>query len=323
MTIEKPASSEAESLLRQNGLPDHPIVLAGGFANEVWLTLDHVVRLNNGRFRDAFRHEAEVLRRLPSDIPHPKVVAHGLRIDGGEYLILERMAGTNLERAWSTLSRSDRATIVDKIGDVIQKLHTIEIAGWMRNPWVEDAIAHGNCRDAYHAPPEFYPTLIESASNEREDAGPVLTILDEFMASRMSAFGHERDVLVHADLHFRNVLVSNGHVTGLIDYEGCRPAPLDVELDMLLRSLSRDSESDTNMYPGVVGSLKRKYPALFAHPQLLDRLEVYEGLWHLVQLHHWRPGHIWTIDPIIALQRLLDGSFRERVGQVLEESPLN
>jgi aminoglycoside phosphotransferase (APT) family kinase protein len=118
---------------------------------------------------------------------------------------------------------------------------------------------------------------------------------------------------VHTDLHFRNALVDNGRVSGLIDFEGFRLAPADVELDMLLRSIRwtlaspRAGSMDHEMVPRW---FSEEYPALFAHPRLIERLEVYEALWHLVQLHHWTSSAAWTRDPALALDRLLSGDFR-------------
>lgn len=44
-------------------------IFAAGYA------LLAVVRLSSGRFRDSLAHEARVLRLLPTDVPHARVIA--------------------------------------------------------------------------------------------------------------------------------------------------------------------------------------------------------------------------------------------------------
>jgi aminoglycoside phosphotransferase (APT) family kinase protein len=283
-----------------------------GIANAVWLTPSHVIRLNSGRFREAFAYEAEVLRRLPAEIPRPGVLAHGKRADAGEFLVLERLPGVTIEDAWPSLSTASRRAVVRELADIVRRLHALAPAAWMDNPWVADAMA-GRYADAYHAPPSLFRKLIGSARRVRPDASDVLARTHAFIAARIDAFVDDRDVPVHTDLHFRNVLVDGDRISGLIDFEGFRLAPADTELDMLLRSIRWVLASpgagsmDHEMVPRW---FREEYPALFAHPRLIERLEVYEALWHLVQLH-WHPVG-GAGDPVRWLERLLQGEFRSR-----------
>lgn len=307
------------SLLEQAGVPADDLVAGAGIANEVWLTPDHVVRLSNGRFRDAFAFEAEVLRQLPAEIPRPFVVAHGKRDEGGEYLVLERLPGVTMDAAWSLLSAVSRRTLVHELADITRRLHALEPATWMANPWVADAMA-GKYADAYHAPPWLYRELIRDACRVRPEASDVLACTRAFIARRLDAFAGDIDVPIHTDLHFRNVLVDGGRVSGLIDFEGFRLAPADTELDMLLRQLRHElggDDTEADDFSLVCKWFREVYPGLFAHPRLIERLEVYEALWHLVQLHHWTSSAAWTRDLAAALESLILGRFREDVSRLL------
>ncbi|MDQ3655040.1 MAG: phosphotransferase [Chloroflexota bacterium] len=290
-----------------------------GFANLVILTRDHVVRLNDGRFPNAFRHEATVLNRLPTDIPHPLAVAFGTRRSGGEYLILERLPGGNLEQAWPSLNESDRVRIVQELGNIMKCLHTLPIDDWMPNPWVGDVLATKRWRDAYHAPPELYPWLVDSAAVARPELWHMLDSVALFVAVRMFAFEPAPNSFIHTDLHFRNVVVDAGRITGLIDFEGSRVGARDVELDMLLRSLAPGEDGSRGRHAGTIAALASTYPELFSSPHLIARLEAYEALWHLVQMHHWRPGQTWMTDPGQHLEALIAGRFRERIRPMLNE----
>lgn len=319
VTLDADTPKEVRMILEEHGLPHNDISLSDGFANLVVLTPFHVVRLNEGRFPQAFEYEARVLEQLPSSIPHPAVTAYGGRKPGGEYLILERLSGANLETAWPTLPRSERYGIVGELAGIVGQVHALPAADWMRNPWVDDALESKRWKDVYHAPPELHPHLIESAVILRPDLQPLLHSALGFITNRMHTFDHEADVFIHTDLHFRNVIVHAGQVTGLVDFEGSRLGRRDVELDMLFRSIAPGDESPESHYPGTVAVFRNVYPGLFSNPHLVTRLEVYEALWHLVQLHHWKPGDSWTSDPGEALTRLISGRFHERISRLLDE----
>lgn len=247
-------------------------------------------------------------------------VATGTRQSGGEYLILERLPGRNLEHAWQSLSEPDRIRIVQELGSIMKCLHALPIDDWMHNPWVADVLATKRWQDAYHAPPELYPLLIESAIVARPDIRSLLDSVSLFAAARMFAFEPAPNTFIHTDLHFQNVVVDAGRITGLIDFEGSRIGARDVELDMLLRSLATADDGSSGRYAGTISALASTYPELFSFPNLVARLEVYEALWHLVQMHHWRPGQTWMTDPGQHLEGLMAGRFRVRSGHMLDEA---
>lgn len=310
---------EARDLLQRAGLPARELEAGNGVANDVWLTSSHVVRINRGRFRDAFRFEARALGRLPAEIPHPVVVAHGPR-DGGEFLILERLPGTTVDVAWPALSTGDRRALVHELAGIMRRLHAMTPAAWITNPWVAYAMA-GRYADAYHAPPALIGELIASARRARPDAAAVLERTRAFVAGRIEAFAGDRDVPVHTDLHFGNVLVDDGRISGLVDFEGLRLAPADVELDMVLRSVRwavADPATRTLDYEMLPRWLAEAYPDVFAHPRLIERLEVYEALWYVVQLH-WDPEKRGSAnDPAALLRALLDGTVRDSLTGLLD-----
>ncbi len=310
-------ATEIRHILEKHELPASEFTMSDGFANLVVLTPTHVVRLNEGRFPQAFAHEARVLARLPQDIPHPVAVASGHRDMGGEYLVLERLPGANLETVWETMTRVQQRHVISHLASIMEQVHALAPADWMRNPWVEDTLTNKRWRDAYHAPPSMAMDLVESAMTVRPDVHRLLAQICHFIGKRLSAWGHEPIRFVHIDLHFRNVIVADGHISGVIDFEGSRLAPIDVELDMLIRSLGSQTQRSDARYGDVIPTVRSAYPALFAHPSLIDRLEVYEALWNLVQLHHWRPRDRWMKDPAESLSRLLNGAFATHLSGLL------
>ena len=90
--------------------------------------------------------------------------------------------------------------------------------------------------------------------------------------------------LVHGDLHFENVLWDGTTVTTLLDFEWCRPAPPDLDLDVFLRfcaypflHVAEDYEHLTRAedYEPVVWWLAEDYPGLFATGDAFARTRLY------------------------------------------------
>jgi aminoglycoside phosphotransferase (APT) family kinase protein len=304
----------AGRLLEELGLPARPIEAADGWANHVWLAPAHVVRLSSGRFRDSFAHERAVLDLLPPEVPHARIHGYG-RAGRREWLVLDRMPGRPLMRVWSSMSESQRRTTTGQLGNILHALHAIRIPEEFSNPWLDDALAPGgSTRDAYHAPPDQFRRLLVAAYETPGVDRSLLDEVDAFVAERSPAFSGDRLALVHGDVHFDNLLWEDGRLTALLDFEGARPAAPDQELDTLLRFAC-----EPELYRGRGGQmgptrrelasfgdwLASAYPDLFAHPLLAARLEVYDALWHLVQLLNFPPGSR-PPDPLGHLRTLLD-----------------
>lgn len=303
----------AATLLTQSGFASTGITKAPGFANSVWQTPQAVIRINEGRFPDAFRHEADILVRLRSSMPVPNVLAIGKRDPDGEFIILERLPGVNLQDAWPMLTSTPRRALCEDIGSMIRTLHATPLAEWASNPWVDHAMASKNAGNAYHAPVKEFGWLAESAVQTRPDLEPLINQVKQFITANLPLFDEEEPVFVHADLHFRNIMVHEGQISGLIDFEGAQPAPRSTELDMLVRWLIGQSENDAASYVDLIPGLRSTYSELFGDRHLVSKLEVYELLWHLVQLHHWQPGARWMNDPGEHIDAVLRGTFGEKV----------
>jgi aminoglycoside phosphotransferase (APT) family kinase protein len=312
-------TDEICQILGDAGVASSEFSRAPGFANEVVMTDEHVIRLNDGRFVDAFAHEADVLRRLKGILPVPDVIAVGHRDGGGEFIVLERLPGENLEDAWPTLTPHARRAIVEELGSILRTLHLLPLQSWMRCRWVELAIELREARNAYHAPPGFAPVLLEATRRVRPDLLSLLEDVSRFIADRLELFAEDPMVFVHTDVHFRNVIVNQGRITGIIDFEGSHPGTPDIDCDMLIRWLLPRDDLPDQGFANVLVDLHRSYPGILDTPDLLARLEVHELMWMLVQTHHWQPGAGWMPDPAIAMRDVLDGVVHSRIDRLLSQ----
>jgi aminoglycoside phosphotransferase (APT) family kinase protein len=100
-----------------------------GWVSRVWVGDELVVRTSEGRFRDAYRHEAQVLQLLAgSEVPHARVLALGEGPDG-PWCVSERLPGRTLHAAWPEADAGERRSIVQSLGTALRALHQIEVGG--------------------------------------------------------------------------------------------------------------------------------------------------------------------------------------------------
>src|SRR3990170_2109590 len=122
-----------------------------GWVSRAWVGDDYVVRLSNGKYRDAFRHEATVANLLAgSEVPHARHLAHGEGPDGPWY-ISERLPGLTLYEAWPAADVPTRQAMIESLGFALSALHRVPVPADLLPPWLADALA-GKPRAAYHPP---------------------------------------------------------------------------------------------------------------------------------------------------------------------------
>jgi hygromycin-B 7''-O-kinase len=271
-----------------------------GWASRAWVGDEYVVRLNNdGRFRDAYRHEAAVVELLAdSEVPHARPLGHGDGPDGPWY-ISERLPGQTLYDAWPAADPHTRRTMIESLGAALRALHRVPAPKGLLPPWLADALA-GKPWPAFH-PPVLHAALqqVEAARRWPGHDSRLLADVADWIQERLPLFAADEPVLVHGDLDGSNVIVDQGRVTGLIDFAEASAQPADVELDTILRWCARAREYppvpggqglDETTLTEVPGWLHGAYPELFEREHLRERLLFYDMHRQLaLHAHHPQP----------------------------------
>ncbi|GAA1713523.1 phosphotransferase family protein [Brachybacterium phenoliresistens] len=315
--VDQPADDPVlRRILRAAGIPQAGRFRAkAGWTSRAWVGEEHVVRRGDGRFRDAYAHEAAVAGLLRgSAVPHARHLAHGVGPDGPWY-VSARLPGRTLQEAWPGAGRAERRAMIESLGSALRALHRIPVPAGLRPPWLADALAGGPW-PAFHPPVlRGLLPLIETARRRPGQDSRLLSDADAWVRERLGLFAEDVPCLVHGDLHGSNVMVDRGRVTGLIDFAEASAQPADVELDTLLRWCARSAE-----YPAAPGGpvleagslaevpawLHSAYPELFAAEHLRARLDVYDMHEALALLvHHPDPEVRAAVPGRIAL--LLSG----------------
>ena len=257
----------------------------GGWGSRVWVGDAYVVRLGNGQFRDAFRHEATVVNLLASsEVPHARHLGHGDGPDG-PWCVSARLPGQTLHEAWPGADAPTRRAIIESLGFALRALHRVPVPVDLMPPWLADALA-GKPRVSFH-PPVVSAALGQVEAARRRPGCDVRLLADvaDWVRERLALFAADELVLVHGDVHGSNVMVDEGRVTGLIDFAEAVAQPADVELDTILRWCAKASAYppvpdgrglDANTLTDVPRWLRGAYPELFEREHLRERLLFYD-----------------------------------------------
>lgn len=287
----------AADLLARHGLEGGELQPMAGWSNALWATDRHVVRIASGRFAGSLSHEAGVLRAL-RNAPCPRVVATGHAGDR-EWMIQTRLPGANLLQLWPGLDSAERERAVRSVAQVLRSVHATPLTTGLREPsWRAATLdAGGDLSRALRLHPRHYRRLVDANLERGTSPAALLEKAGDFIAARLGCFAAADEVLTHGDLSFANV-IWDGAQAALVDFESAGAAPLDRELDVLLRFLAEPeafspgaAKGAAALYTPVAGWLREAYPELFAHPDLAARLEVYDALWELVQLMNYPADH--------------------------------
>lgn len=299
--------------------PDQALEPVASVNNEVWMTSDVVVRVSC-RPEQRLRREAQLAQVLPNAVGYPPLVGYGGEM-GSEWLVLRRLPGLPLSRCWPTLSHGDRRTAIRALAARLKLIHTTAAPALppLRHlPQLLDPAPSGLTAvarlilalDQASRLPHVDRGLTDDLAQLVRDLAPVL---DPFTSS----------TLIHGDLSFENLLwdPQSGRLLAVLDFEWARPAPADLDLDVLLRFCAMPDlhvpaayADDTHArdYAEVPFWLAEDYPELFSSPHQLDRCRLYAVAWDVEELLAYPPtaasGHLDARHPYRRLQSLLIGT---------------
>lgn len=258
--------------------PDEAVERLPSVTNEVWASRDLILRVSrraDGRLMD----EKALVERLPAEIGHPEIVGAG-HADGVEWMATRRRPGVALSRAWPRLDEAQRADAIDQLAARLRILHGVEPQGPAPRSVAPQLVDFERpdplepIRDALRRASRLdhvSTSMLRVVAGLLDDASPLMT-------------GTEARRVIHGDLSFENILYDQGRITAVLDFEWSRPAPPDLDLDVLLRfvyypklHVAPDYVAETSEahYRSVPRRLEQAYPELFATDGLLARLLAY------------------------------------------------
>lgn len=307
----------ARRVLRQAGLRETVnLERAPSVLNEVWFAGPYVLRISSHPDDERLRYESLLAAHLPPSVKYPPIVTYS-RSDFAEWLILRRVPGEPLSKAWPTMSERQRYDAVTQIGHALRDLHAVPPSAVedLQPPFVGDTL---DC--PHQLPVARIRELLERARGLPGVSHSVLDRAHVLLDESEGAIDPEPTALIHGDLHFENVLWDGTRVSALLDFEWARPGAPDIDLDVILRFCADPflhvAEDYAHLakrsdYREVPDWLRDAYPELFAHPQLAARLSVYSlsyEIRHLLLKPPMAPvDPTETFHPYNRIRRIVDG----------------
>src|SRR3954447_11677545 len=112
----------AAQVVAQHGGDLRGMRRALGISNATWVGGGLAVRIANTSVVDGMAAEVALVRALPPEVGHPKIVGAGT-IEGHDWIVTEEVRGQNLHEAWPRLTPEERRRAIRQLWERVQIVH--------------------------------------------------------------------------------------------------------------------------------------------------------------------------------------------------------
>jgi len=262
------------------GRVDKAVKLKGGRVNPVYIVNSKYV-IKFDALKRGFDKENYVLNRF-KNMPLAKVMAYDAsrKVVPEEYIVQTKLQGKNLSFIWPSLKESEREKIFKNLIKILKKFHKknygfygdFQLKKKQQTKWSDFYARHfkkaiGLAQETKLIDKELFG-LIKSFYNLNQK------FLDQ---PKIKA------CFCHNDLHFANILVEKGKITGILDFDLSLAAPIDFEFEILTCFLKQPdffvADELKKKYTKPLSScyrwLRENYKELYEIPNIKERMSLY------------------------------------------------
>ena len=181
-------------------------------------------------------NEAETMKfvRENTTLPVPEVIDYWT-YDGKTYILMEKMPGITLESVWSTLGDDDKRSIMSELRRYVEEIRKIEFN--------HIGAVNGNLTLDYRISSDLFEPLysLQDMYKLRFSQYPLEGIYADYAAEERK-FDEVKFVLCHTDLGPYNILVEDGRITAILDWEGsgCYPEFWEYSINIFHRGYGKE-----------------------------------------------------------------------------------
>lgn len=220
------AETVAAGIAARYDLDLRALTRGGGWTNAVFLSDTLVIRVAPDQGSGRIGREAALAKWLPPQAGVPEVVEYG-RTDGHEWSVSRRIPGETLGDVWPSMDWAQKTEILRQMWEIAEAIHRVDIgplrASLPQRAWYSSLEKRESLG--------LLEALVEKGLLSREQAAGLVPYLDRFY----EALPHAPLVLCHGDLTLENVMVHEGRVAALLDFEHAALAPHQLDTNILLR----------------------------------------------------------------------------------------
>ena len=228
--------SLAAQVVAQHGGDLSGMRRALGISNATWVGGGLAVRIANTPLVDGMAAEVALVRALPPEVGHPKILGAGT-IEGHDWIVTEEVRGQNLHEAWPTLTPEERRRAIRQLW---------ARCGSCTTPRPRSVCSSGRTRASYRTPNDA------TAAADRASAALGLPDVQrsrfhEIIGDYYRAAPVVEQVVNHGDLALMNALW-DGEVVALLDFEFAVLGPVEIDLCRLVCEalVSEDGQRSDN-----------------------------------------------------------------------------
>jgi Phosphotransferase enzyme family len=198
-------------------------------SNEVWLAEQVVIRVSRAP-DGSLRREAELATILPAEVGYPVVleVGHNAHV---EWMVTERLPGTNIEESWPDLDGTTRSNAIVDLWTRLLAVHQTD-AGRARSIGSDSASTPFYALDESEA-----SAMLAWLASEGAIEPDLRDVLADMLDQMFRAIPLVPLVLSHTDAGPHNA-VWTGRDAIPLDFEFAAVAPADLDLESMLRTLA-------------------------------------------------------------------------------------
>lgn len=218
METKNPCSACSWTAERQNDCrySSHIKLFSGVSDRGVWLVGSRYVIKDRSDTLPNFDPQNLPFLRTVTTIPVPAVLDEWREEDGAHMTILRRIEGTTLKEAWPNLSEPEKQRIAYQTADYLsqlRKLRSDRLQSLEGAPLYSAYLfrtGFGRPHGPFNSDDELWDGMAQSlgelTDSERHDLRQLMPPAEPY-------------TFTHGDLHIGNIMVKDGVVTGIIDWE--------------------------------------------------------------------------------------------------------
>jgi scyllo-inosamine 4-kinase len=298
--------SIAASIFSRHGIDFAAVRRAGGWTNAVWLTEELVLRLSTKKERKNLLYEARLSAFFPSEVGYPRVVDTGTAA-GYAWTLAKKLPGKSLGDAWEDLHCEERVIALQGLWARAQAVHSV--------PCVDIAAIASRRAWFNSTNPEEAEVSLTRLAREGIFAQAEAFVLQDALTHFWEVLPSAPCVLCHGDLTMDNAIWHEGRVIALLDFEFAVLAPVQLDLNHLVKKAFGPDEASTDMHEAqqLRQAVKELALPTMVQPSSKALLVGYAILLELWLLEEWLAhpegeGPLEQWSPLRRLRLLADGS---------------
>ena len=241
----------------------------------LFATQDYFIKLYPKEKNKYFDNEIYIYKILSGKQFIPNLIDYGK--EGEKYIVIKRIDATTIYEVWDYLNENERMDIIKQISDILRQINSL--------PTI-------NKESSFK---EYLTLEFEKIVNQLGFIDTRLKkSIDSFFYNTIDSFSDlETQKLIYSDFHFGNFLIDKKRNVYIIDFEGLISAPLDYQLNSIIR-MCMDPSIDApnnitpniNEYKNILKYFEKYYKEMFLSSNLKERLKLYILINHLHTLKH-------------------------------------